>query len=525
MVITIHPKLYMAKRKSKHRNKGSQKTRIPPERFMREKTRALPIGKCYITPDWKKSGSALVIVTRIRPSGNLVMGVFLVDTFCVGVKDAHYRENIPELEFGEYIEKYKNGPGLEEISYNEAHNIIYGAIAFAEEGGVRPSKEFGIAGYVLEEDTDEVPLIEYEFGKNGRHFLVINSAWREMHYLRTLEKTLGGDFEYVMEDGDWGNDGISPADRFDKKFMELVLKGLEKMKAESARYPREEYSYHYPEYPATASVKNQFIADELLSKDNYNDLPRDVIDRILALPSDEAAQDISNIVLYVIGRTYSAINDGTVEELKEEAIIHSLLLLTQLKSEKGLDAVLEIMRQNVWFAEYHLGDMAPELMHPALYACGQNKIAAIEDYLYQPGLESYFRSAAPDALAMIIVNQPERRSEIINVFRRLLVSMESRLPRREACDGAFAGFLMGCLIDVKATELIPEIKSVFETGCVDKSIAGDCESVIKDIENGKGAIRRNKYSIPNIYSQYDGLRRLMELACEEFPGLFDDRKC
>lgn len=148
----------MAKKKAKNKSKGQQQGALSPYRFMRKKARTLPIGKCYIAPpDWQESGMAHVIVTRMRPSGNLVMASFLVDTFCLGVKDAGYHENMTPSDFEEYLNNYRKGMGLEEISYNEAHNIIYGAMAFAEEGGIKPAKEFDHAGYILEEDTGTAP--------------------------------------------------------------------------------------------------------------------------------------------------------------------------------------------------------------------------------------------------------------------------------------------------------------------------------------------------------------------------------
>ena len=189
--------------------------------------------------------------------------------------------------------------------------------------------------------------------------------------------------------------------------------------------------------------------------------------------------------------------------------MHSLILLAQLQSDKGLDAVLEIMRQTGDFADYHLGDLTPELLHPALYACGKDNVPAIEEYLNQPGLDSYLRSQAPDALAMIVFYHPERRDEIIAVFRRLLNSMVSNLPVQRACDGTFAGFVMSNLMDIDAKELIPEIKATFATDCVNKTIAGDCKKVIKDIERGRGAIDKNKYEIPDIYKQYEDLKKFI----------------
>lgn len=464
----------MAKKKSK--NKGQQAA-MSPNRYMRDKARTLPIGKCYISPEWQKTGLAHIVVTRQRPSGNIVMGAFLVDTFCLGVKDADFNANLSASEFDDYLQKMGVYLGIEEIGYNEAHNIIYGAIAFAEEGGISPSKEFQLAQYALEEDTEEVPLIEYEFGRNGKHFLVINANGSEKRYLDILKRNLGDDFDFVEEVDE------SDEDAFD----------------DMCDFTEEKYSYQYPDYPQSVNVKNGFIADELLSHANHACLPREVIDRILALPCDEAAQDISNIVLYEIGRTYKVINDDTIGDIENGAILHALLLLAQLGSDKGLDAVLEISRQNALFEEYHLGDFGPELIPPALYACGKDKISGIEDYLYAPGFSSYLRANALDALMRVAVNHPERRGEIIDVFRRLLVSMVSRLPKREACDGALAGFFMCNLVDINARELIPEIKAVFETGCVDESIAGDCKAVVDDIEKGRNTISKKECEIPDIY--------------------------
>ena len=506
----------MAKKKSKNKSKGQQQPALSPYRFMREKARTLPIGKCYIAPpNWQESGMAHIIVTRVRPSGNLVMAAFLVDTFCLGVKDAGYHENMPPSDFEEYLNNYRKGMGLEEISYNEAHNIIYGAMAFAEEGGIKPAKEFDPAGYILEEDSEDIPLIEYDFGKNGKHFLVVNPDRKEMSYYHILKKNLGDDFEFILpygnveEKDDYEEDEYSPLSKIDSDAIKKAFDGMLKMKEESDRHPDEEYTYQYPDYPQTLSVKNQFIADGLLSPDNYSCLPQEVIDRILALPKDEAAQDISKVILYSIGKTYKGINDDTIESRDNSAIMHSLILLAQLQSDKGLDAVLKIMRQTGDFADYHLGDLTPELLHPALYACGKDNVPAIEEYLNQPGLDSYLRSQAPDALAMIVFNHPERRDEIIAVFRRLLNSMVSNLPVQRACDGTFAGFVMSNLMDIDAKELIPEIKATFATDCVNKTIAGDCKKVIKDIERGRGAIDKNKYEIPDIYKQYEDLKKFI----------------
>ncbi len=456
---------------------------------MREKARKLPIGKCYINPDWEESGSAQVIVSRIRPNGNIVGVMFLVDMLCLGVKDAKINVSMTKEDFESIINDFTEEMGLKEISYNEAHNIIYGAVSFAEEGGINPAVEFNLGQYILEEDTEDIPIIEYDFGRNGKHLLVIGLDKKEKHHLKTLRSILGDNFDYIEE-----------GEEFENPYFYDNTK----------HYQTEEYNYSYPDYPVTLSVKHQFIADALLDTENINSLPEEIINRILALPADEAAEDISNIVMYVIGLTYQAINDGNERNLENGAIIHSLLLLTQLQSEKGLDAVLEISRQNGDFADYHLGDLAPEVIHPALYACGKDNINRIVDYLYQPNLDAYLRAQAPEALTMVAINHPERRGEIINIFRKLLTELAGRLPKQDCCDAEYAGVIMSDLIDLKAKELIPEIKTVFDTGEVDESIVGGYNEVVSEIENDTASFDLDRFNFPDIAKQYERIQQFAD---------------
>lgn len=65
-----------------------------------------------------------------------------------------------------------------EIPYEVAHNLIYGSIEFAEEAGIEPVDAWDITQYILEEDDDNVPLIEYQWGLNGMHYLLAEDRLR-----------------------------------------------------------------------------------------------------------------------------------------------------------------------------------------------------------------------------------------------------------------------------------------------------------------------------------------------------------
>lgn len=168
---------------------------------MREKARQYPIYKCYVNPpDWQEQGIAQIIVTRKRKEGQYALACFLVDTFCLGVKDVLWHSSVDDEDIKYYLDRFDECGGYKEISYDEAHNIIYGAIEFAAEGGVTPDKDFAIGSFILEEDTDDIPLIEYKFGMNGKHVLMIAARPEDARWAPILHKNLGDNFRLVYLD-------------------------------------------------------------------------------------------------------------------------------------------------------------------------------------------------------------------------------------------------------------------------------------------------------------------------------------
>ena len=145
-----------------------------------------------------KYGEGHVIVTRRHTSGKLTIGFYLVDLYCTGVKDTYYRFGMEAYELEELI---ANNDMFETCTYDEAHNLIYGAIAFAEEAGIAPHKDFALTQYILEEDDEHIPLIEYEYGRDGKHCLITQTKLEASRYLPLLEKTLGqGNYDFFLGD-------------------------------------------------------------------------------------------------------------------------------------------------------------------------------------------------------------------------------------------------------------------------------------------------------------------------------------
>ena len=107
----------------------------------------------------------------MHKTGKYTIGIFLVDIFALGTKDSAYKFHIDKNEVDEIVEK-ANEAEMIETDYVLVHNIIYGANAFAEDNGFKFCKDFNISQYILEEDTEDIELIDIEFGKDGEPFVI-----------------------------------------------------------------------------------------------------------------------------------------------------------------------------------------------------------------------------------------------------------------------------------------------------------------------------------------------------------------
>lgn len=216
----------MAKKKQ---NKQQGQQFLSDENYLRQRARTLKIGKCYITDNVSEGGMDDIIVSRLHTGGRISIGCYVVDNYCLGVKDSFYRLRIEDFELQDYIHPPHSGLTFRECTYEEAHNRIYGAIAFAEEAGIAPDKSFALTQYLLEEDTDDIPLIEYEYGKGGKHLLICQTRLEASKYLPLLEKNLGKDnYDYIIGIGDEPDDDYYDDDISYHVDMRDILEGYDK---------------------------------------------------------------------------------------------------------------------------------------------------------------------------------------------------------------------------------------------------------------------------------------------------------
>ncbi|MBL8206470.1 MAG: hypothetical protein JNM09_19690 [Blastocatellia bacterium] len=177
-----------------------------------------PIHQCMSNVAIFAGGMGTVILSRRAPNGDIVMGMFLLDTFCLGVKSAIARVLLP-YEYDEMVSEVRSNELLQAVEPSYARKLVESAIAYAATLGFKPDPDYHAAKELFGDIDANECADQFTFGKNGKPFYVagpLDSPLKRQRILSTLEKNCGvGNFEYLapMEGLDY--DAFDDDDNFD----------------------------------------------------------------------------------------------------------------------------------------------------------------------------------------------------------------------------------------------------------------------------------------------------------------------
>lgn len=170
--------------------------------------RNYPIESCWVQKDWKENGLAIVMVARRQPDGNLVFGNYLVDYYCLGLKNTMYTANASPAELRQIMATaYSQTLPPIKIQPELAHEIIYGGIEYAARLGFKPQRDFRDSQYILEPANKYPRSGSVEFGKDGKPFFINGPYDNVDKILEQLARAVGaGNFEYFLQVGPLDDD-------------------------------------------------------------------------------------------------------------------------------------------------------------------------------------------------------------------------------------------------------------------------------------------------------------------------------
>jgi len=167
--------------------------------------RSYPLLECLISPDWDKESIGLVqvLVARQQPNGEICFGLYLIDTYCLGLKNTLAKVNVSRSVYQtEALPQlfYEQRP--QQCSLELAHQMIYASIDYAAQFGFEPQQDFALTQHLLVPRGELEEPYTLHFGKDGKPFYIAGPHDQTGRILQQLEKTAGpGNYHYLMPTG------------------------------------------------------------------------------------------------------------------------------------------------------------------------------------------------------------------------------------------------------------------------------------------------------------------------------------
>lgn len=174
-----------------------------PEKYIRQNGRKLPIERCLVSDGYKHGLLSMGLIIRKQPSNYLSFAYFMIDRHCLGIKNIIVNCNVTSNTIEDLIATATNGLGpMEDVSPVFFHNLVYGALDYAESIGFKPHKDFILAQYLLNPELVDDGIDDLEFGMDGKPYFISGPNDNAQKILATLNKTVGeGNYNYTYGQG------------------------------------------------------------------------------------------------------------------------------------------------------------------------------------------------------------------------------------------------------------------------------------------------------------------------------------
>ena len=126
-----------------------------------------PIVTVLVPENLWSSGIGNLLIARRMPDDHLAIAAFLVDVFCLGVKDAFWKIVTPR-EFDGLRKDIERLGRLQPVAPDYFAKLVYQAVDYAQSLGFRPHRDFQDAQLLLAGIDPSQCGEEFQFGQNGR---------------------------------------------------------------------------------------------------------------------------------------------------------------------------------------------------------------------------------------------------------------------------------------------------------------------------------------------------------------------
>ncbi len=164
-----------------------------------------PVHECLVPERLFETGIGTVIWARRTPRGAIATSAFVVDVFCLGVKNAFFHistEQLYENTVKLRLKKAHEDQAFQRMHPTCARKLIEGAISYAGELGFSPHRDYQNAKGIFGDVDGHACPTTFTYGLEGKPFYTRGpneSTLQAKRIVEQLDRKCGqGNFDYLV---------------------------------------------------------------------------------------------------------------------------------------------------------------------------------------------------------------------------------------------------------------------------------------------------------------------------------------
>jgi hypothetical protein len=197
--------------------------RVPLAERMRRMA-AAPIHACLVNEELFEVGSGNLVLVRKMADGRIAMAAFLLDVYCVGVKDVMVRQD-DTAEIESIMEDLGEAQPLVAVDPAWARKLLRDLVAWSRSIGLAPHPDYTAAELLFGDVLADACTESFSFGMDGRPLLIpgpLDTRARIRERIKALQRKLGEDGFDIEDDDIFDDEDMDIDDAFEEEADEAI---------------------------------------------------------------------------------------------------------------------------------------------------------------------------------------------------------------------------------------------------------------------------------------------------------------
>jgi hypothetical protein len=127
----------------------------------------MPIQHCLLTESVFELGMGTLILARGVTSHHVTLSSFLIDTYCLGIKDVMF-ESVEREFFEMYMEATDAGSPVVSVDPSYARKLLRDLAAWSQSIGFAPHRDFAAVERIFGDVSADASDAVFRFGRDGK---------------------------------------------------------------------------------------------------------------------------------------------------------------------------------------------------------------------------------------------------------------------------------------------------------------------------------------------------------------------